>query len=475
MTRPTSWVPTLRRLGMVPALCLAVALQAQAQTSAQSSPGQVGIGELLAEPGSAGLGAILRVEASPYVDGGSRTDLLPLYLYEGERFFLRAGRAGFKLAEDERQRLDLFLGRRLEGFSEHKVPASLAGMDPRNSSMDLGLAWRYRQRWGSVRATLTHDVGRESRGTELLAGYSRRWDFGRWQLRPDVSVAWRDARLNDYYYGVEAHEARVGRPAYLPGSGVDLTLGLVASYRVLDNWRLLGGVSATWLDEDVRESPIIADRVQLAAFVGAMYDFGSPSVLWADRTEPLIVKIFYGLATADTCHMARIMTLRCASIDRDNPGRIVGMHIGRPFLERINGWPLDVHGYVGVLNRDERGRQSDGWQIDAYMKAFYYGFPWSHLVETRFGFGFGFSWANRVPWHEVDSQRRRERPTSRLLNYLDPSIDVNLGDILGSNRWRRTYVGVGISHRSGIFGSSRLLGNVDGGSNYIYTYLEAGF
>jgi hypothetical protein len=37
---------------------------------------------------------------------------------------------------------------------------------------------------------------------------------------------------------------------------------------------------------------------------------------------------------------------------------------------------------------------------------------------------------------------------------------------------REAYVGVGVSHRSGIFGSSRLLGNVNGGSNYIYSYLE---
>jgi outer membrane protein len=37
---------------------------------------------------------------------------------------------------------------------------------------------------------------------------------------------------------------------------------------------------------------------------------------------------------------------------------------------------------------------------------------------------------------------------------------------------RETYVGLGVSHRSGIFGTSQLLGNVNGGSNYIYAYVE---
>jgi outer membrane protein len=50
---------------------------------------------------------------------------------------------------------------------------------------------------------------------------------------------------------------------------------------------------------------------------------------------------------------------------------------------------------------------------------------------------------------------------------------VSLGDLLGSRALKDTFIGLGVSHRSGIFGSSRLLGNVSGGSNYIYTYVES--
>lgn len=461
----------MRRRSVAPWLALSLALgmalapQARAQT----------LGGLLQEPGSAGLGFVMRMETSPYVDGGHRTDLLPLYLYEGERFFLDAGRAGFKLRDHEGQRLDLFLGRRLEGFPEDKVPAVLAGMDARNTSVDLGFAWHYRQRRGALRATLTYDVGGASDGAELVLAYSRDWHRGRWLLRPELSLAWRNGRLNDYYHGVRPHEATATRPAYAPGSGLNTSLGLFASYRMLDNWRLLGGVSVTSLDRDVRNSPIVADRLQVAGFIGAAYDFGTPAARWGDDGVPLIVKLFHGGASAEGCHLAHIMTLRCASLDRDDPSSVTGLHVGRPFLERVNGWPVDIHGYVGVLRRNERGRQPGAWQVDAYMKAFFYGFPWSARVETRLGFGIGLSYASRVPWHEVDSQARRGRPTSKLLNYLDPSIDVNVGDLLGSDRWRRTYVGVGVSHRSGIFASSRLLGRVNGGSNYLYTYLETEF
>jgi MipA family protein len=87
----------------------------------------------------------------------------------------------------------------------------------------------------------------------------------------------------------------------------------------------------------------------------------------------------------------------------------------------------------------------------------------------------GVSLAQRVPYIEASSTAAGNEPTSRLLQYLDPTLDVSLGDLIGSRRLKDTFIGVGVSHRSGIFGTSRLLGNVNGGSNYIYGYLESAF
>ena len=147
---------------------------------------------------------------------------------------------------------------------------------------------------------------------------------------------------------------------------------------------------------------------------------------------------------------------------------MTGVQIGKPFIEKLNGWPLDFVGYVGLLRHNDNGLQPNGLQLDAFMKAYYYGFPWSARVRTRLGFGAGVSVAQHVPYAEASSLAT----TSRVLNYLDPTIDVSVGDLIGSRVLKDTYLGFGVSHRSGIFGSSSLLGNVNGGSNYIYTYLE---
>lgn len=431
------------------------------------------LGDLIAgAPGSAGLGMGVRAERSPYVGGGVRYDLMPLYLYEGERLFLHTSRIGVKLLKDDNQRLDLFVDQRFEGFSDDRRPASLAGMAERDSGLDAGLSWRYRQPWGNLKAEFLHDISGFSKGSELRLGYSYDWRSGRLALRPSLTVAARDARLNNYYYGVRPGEATGTRPAYAPGNGINTTLSLDAVYELSDGWRLLGGISRTDLSGKITNSPIVRQGAQTAVFLGAAYDFGAHKQAWDRESSPTHLKVLYGKATADGCHLVKIVTARCAETAKVNATSIAGFQIGKPFIEQFNGWPVDIVGYLGVLQHNDRGLATNGLQLDAFLKAYYYGFPWSERVKTRLGVGVGLSLAQRVPYSESSSQATRGRQTSRLLNYLDPSIDVSLGDLVGSRALKNTYLGLGVSHRSGIFGASRLLGNVNGGSNYIYTYLE---
>jgi outer membrane protein len=93
-------------------------------------------------------------------------------------------------------------------------------------------------------------------------------------------------------------------------------------------------------------------------------------------------------------------------------------------------------------------------------------------VRTRIGLGLGLSWAPRIPFSEERDLAERGRNMSKLMNTFDPTVDISVGDLVGSKRLHETYAGLGVSHRSGIFGWSRLYGNVNGGSNYIYVYLE---
>lgn len=432
-------------------------------------PTQEPLTDVLSNTGNAGLGMALRFEDSLYREGGMRFDLVPLYLYEGEHFYLQAYRVGIKFQPMPTRRYDLFLAHRFEGYPYDVIPPSLAGMVARSPGLDAGISYRWKEPWGNYFVEYLHDISGTSLGSEFQVGFN--YDIRRdgLILTPNIVFSVRDANLNDYYYGVRPGEATVSRPAYQAGGGLNARLGVDARYDLTQHWRLMGGIyTARWTDE-VRFSPIVETRAQVGGFVGLGYDF-EPEKRPMGASSPLIVKILYGKAT--DCNLLPTMALTCTSTQTVDHTSVTGLELGKPFFEKFNGWPLDFVGYVAVLQHNEQGLQPDTLQFNAYMKAYYYGFPWRDRVRTRIGFGAGISYAQDIPYVEARDQMLRGRNTSKLLNYLDPSIDVSVGDLTGIRSQHDTYFGFGVTHRSGIFGTSQVLGNVDGGSNYIYTYLE---
>ena len=466
----SSSLPSFRLAALV--LTSALAAHSPAFAFADNEP----ITDIQTTPASAGLGYVLKAEPSPYKDATTRLEIQPLFLYEGERVFLHSSRVGVKLFDNKEQRLDVFLDKRLEGFPLKSPPASLSGMAIRQSSTDAGLSYRYRQAWGTLQAELLHGVSDTQSGTEARLTYGTETQSGRWTLRPSVTLAWRNAQLNDYYYGVAPGEATAARPAYAAGAGINASAGLYGSYQLSQNWRLLGGASATLLSGSISDSPVVGKRLLPAVYLGAAYDFGAPQPRTPDAgASPTIIKLLYGRSTADGCHLVKIVTARCFATSTEDRTDIAAIQIGKPFAQNFNGWPVDMVGYVGLTRHNERGLQPNGAQIDLFMKAYYHGFPWRDRVKTRLGFGAGVSLAQRVPYIEASSAALGHEPSSRVLQYLDPSLDISLGDLIGSRALKETYIGFGVSHRSGIFGASRLLGNVNGGSNYIYGYVESAF
>ena len=55
--------------------------------------------------------------------------------------------------------------------------------------------------------------------------------------------------------------------------------------------------------------------------------------------------------------------------------RIAGVQIGKPFIGRLNGRPLDIGDYVGVLQHGERGLALNGLQLDAFITTYFYAVP----------------------------------------------------------------------------------------------------
>ena len=148
--------------------------------------------------------------------------------------------------------------------------------------------------------------------------------------------------------------------------------------------------------------------------------------------------------------------------------------------------PLDLYLKGGAaLFRSEdlskypelRGMQDvsdkDVYEFTLYIKLYYNIDFWDNRV--RIGLGEGGSYVTDYLAPEV-IEERTENPDdpkySKYLNYLDISLDVDIGRLFGVEALRDTYLGYTLKHRSGIFGT---INGVSGGSNYNTLSIEKNF
>jgi len=132
--------------------------------------------------------------------------------------------------------------------------------------------------------------------------------------------------------------------------------------------------------------------------------------------------------------------------------------------------PLDIYLKGGLAYFDEY-THDDVYEGIVYIKFLYNLDFWENRV--RFGFGEGISYASEVLEAEYDEAIERDDHTSKFLNYLDITVDFDLGRLVKYKPLEDTYIGFLLKHRSGIFG---LINDVKhGGSNYNSIYIEKNF
>ena len=87
--------------------------------------------------------------------------------------------------------------------------------------------------------------------------------------------------------------------------------------------------------------------------------------------------------------------------------------------------------------------------------------------------------ATFIPHVEDTELRAKGYEPSQLLNYLDLSVDVNLGDLFGWIGARETltplWLGYDVHHCSAIFETAQQFGRIKGGSNVQMVYLQYDF
>ncbi|SHI04855.1 MipA/OmpV family protein [Ferrimonas marina] len=421
-------------LRLIPALALLASFSLYAVPGAEEKP-QWGIA----------IGA--RYADIPYdTDVDQVMDMTPLMYFQSEYFYLHGLEGGIHLWNGEQHQATLF-----SRYRFFDIPREFQN-EVQEDSFDTGLRYRFLPgQQDFIDVELLSDGSGRSYGHLRYGFYHQE---GGLELWPTLSLDWRSSAFNDRYYGLNMYEA---------GSDVGGSAGLEMRYHVASNLYLLGNAEVNVLGGDLGDLPTLQSRYNLETFVGfgffpepgkqrgTPYDFSS--------LEGHYVRLAHGWATES--NMGDILAGDWVEDPFGN--QLTSVFWGIPLTQSLFSLPIDVYFNPGFIYHHSSEVQDPTYEGVLSFKA-YYTFTWP--IRWRIGAAEGLSYVKDITYIEqIEMDRKGYRP-SNLMNYLDVSLDANLGDLFGTSKLDNLWLGYSLHHRSAIFETSSQFGRIKGGSNY---------
>lgn len=219
--------------------------------------------------GDVGAGAFLTQSVIRSKDG--KASVLPYGFFDYGRFFARVDTLGLKTVQLGSGYLEL--AGRVSQDGWRADTAALAGLSERKTSIPLGLGTFQKTPYGGFFLNAFVDANK-SHGALLDATYAAQFKLGNWAFYPQLGLEYRNAKYNNYFYGVTpAESAASGYAAYNAGASTTPMLGLAADVSLGEPWVLSLQLRHKWLASAVYNSPLVSRKTQDSGFVAVSYRF----------------------------------------------------------------------------------------------------------------------------------------------------------------------------------------------------------
>ena len=225
-----------------------------------------------AEDSQWGLGLVAGAMRKPYRDIGNDAIVFPLLSYENRWVRIKGPGIELKLAAGGSFETTLRARYSNDGYEAEDSPY-LEGMRERKASIWIGPALSWQQNGTTLSFEWLADASGHSKGTQASLSLERRFTHGRWSLTPRIGATVRSAKTVNYYFGVDASEARAWRPTYKPGSSTGADLGARLTYSLDASSFLLLDAGIGQLGNAVKASPLTENSTQRHLFVGYLHNF----------------------------------------------------------------------------------------------------------------------------------------------------------------------------------------------------------
>ncbi|MEH6451895.1 MAG: MipA/OmpV family protein [Psychromonas sp.] len=376
------------------------------------------------------------------------SDFVPKMYYEGEHIFLRGENGGIRFYQDQDYTFSV-----LGHYRFFDIPAVYQN-EFKGSRIDLGLQYEYLIKPNvPLQFELMSDSDGRTYGNANLLYKLESEDF---DIQLSSRLRYKSSDFNNTYYGLNSDI----------GSDFDVKFGVETRYHVYQNLFLLADAKVNVLGNDTYNSKYIDSRAQGEVYLG--FGFFNDKDNRGQLTLPdnHYIRWAYGWATPS--NIGDILKGNTETDEYNN--RLTSLFYGIPLAESLFNLPIELYFTPGFAYHFESDVQDPIREYVVAIKA-YYTFKWP--VRWRLGFAEGLSYVSDITYIEQqDIEEKGYKNGSQLLNYLDFSIDVNLGDTFNARSLDNLWLGYSVHHRSAIFESNSMFGRIKGGSNYNTIYLQ---
>ncbi|WP_028111079.1 MipA/OmpV family protein [Ferrimonas futtsuensis] len=414
-------------------------------------------GLTLAVPGSGpqldwGIAIGVRYADIPYATEVDQVaDIVPLMFFHGDEFYLHGLEAGYHLWQQDQHQATLFTR-----FRFFDIPREFQN-DIQEDSFDLGGRYRYIPQPGHfIDTELLSDSHGRSYG-HLRYGFDHQ--YGSFTFQPRMQLDWRSREFVEHYYALGTGGGR---------SDIGISAGVDLSWHLISNLYFIGKLEGSMLGEGAGDLPTLDKRFTLESYAGIAF-FPEPDSnglhFSRDQFKGHYLRVAHGWATPS--NLGEILGFDWEEDPYNN--QLTSVFYGIPLTDTLFGLPIDLYFTPGAVYHHSSEVQKTSYEGVVAIKA-YYTIDWP--LRWRFGVAEGLSYVSRPTYIErSDLEEKGYRP-SKLMNYLDFSFDLNLGDLFQSAALEQVWFGWSIHHRSSIFESSSAFGRIKGGSNYNTLYLQ---
>jgi outer membrane scaffolding protein for murein synthesis (MipA/OmpV family) len=182
---------------------------------------------------------------------------------------------GYNFSKDPALQYGLGLG--LDMGRRESATGALAGMGSIDSKVEYGAFANYALgRNLRLTSVLRYGSGDSGQGATANLGADYSLDLApQWRLGLGASATWANSQYMQSYFGVNATQSQqTGHSVYSPSSGIsEVATSLSLSYQLTPKISLTGGLKASSLVGDAKNSPIVTNPQSVTGSFSIGYEF----------------------------------------------------------------------------------------------------------------------------------------------------------------------------------------------------------